>query len=293
MWLSSIEVRGLAAEVEASWERVGRMGPAGPTADALALLVGALRHQDAPSMAASLGFGDCEVDDGELTIDVPTAVRRVLAVGPRPQVTVEVTIEPDPPLFGRLRDAVLRDPALADGLGQGTLTVRAGWLFTPDCAFASLDLVGVALGDVPIPLADRPGWVDEVLSEVAGRIGFVDWRDPIQDVADALCGGLVAPDPETRALARRALAATAGEPFGMPLEPILDRHAVLGVGEQLTPLRWAGPEGELVARLVHAVFMERPDVLVLRSPVSDSVRSWLEQQLEGDEATLEQVLVPG
>ncbi|MEZ4319354.1 MAG: hypothetical protein R3F61_17705 [Myxococcota bacterium] len=299
MWLSSIEVRGLAAEAGTEWDRLGTLEPAGPVGDALALLVAALRPSRAVEVAAMLGWGECTLEDREITIGRPSAVRRVLEVGPRPQVTVEVVVQPDPPMFGRLRDAVLRDPQLAGGLGQGSLTIRVGWLFTPDLAVASLDLLGVALGDVPVSLADRPPWVDRVLADIGGRIGFVDWRTPVEAIARSLCDGLLAPDPARREAVSHALEDVAAPPFSVPLQIVRESRAAtvrdsdvqLAVGDSLAPLHWSGRAAEDAARLVHAVHVEHPDVLVVREPVSTEVHAWLVAQTEGDDATLEQVLV--
>jgi len=293
MWLSSMKVRGLATEVFCEWERVGALSPAGPAADGLALLAGALDPSRAEESVRLLGWGESTRAEREVALENPSAVRRVLAEGPRPQITIEVVIRPDPPLYGRLRDAVLRDPQLAEGLGEGTLTVRVGWLFTPDCAFASLDLLGVALGSVPVPLQDRPPWVDSVLLDVGGRLGFVDWRTPLSTVAEELREGLLAPDISRREGARRALAASADSPLSVPLEIIDGAQVELAVGPELQPLHWRGPRGAGIARLVHGVFISQPDVLVVLEPVSADLQQWLSAQLDGDEATLEQVLVPG
>lgn len=293
MWLSSLEVRGLTREVQCSWERTGALDPAGPAADGLALLVAVLRPERVADVARALGWGECTVEDRQVTIGDPSAVRRALEPGPRPQVSVEVVIEPDPPLFGRLRDAVLRDPQLAGGLGQGDLTVRIGWLFTPDLAFASLDILGVALGSVAVPMSDPPTWVQRVLEDIGARIGFVDWRVPIERVATELATGMLAPEPARRDAARRALRAAAAPPLSLPLEVLGTPAPGLAVGDGLDPLHWWGPEGEATARLVHAVFVAQPDVLVVRSALRGEVREWLDAQLEGDEATLEQVLVAG
>jgi hypothetical protein len=301
MWVSSIDVRGLPAAGEPQpLDRSGEL--TGTCVDALGLWCAALHPVQArvDALADALGWGPVTVDDGEVAIGNPSGVARVIEPARRPQITVEITVQPDPPLFGRLRDAALRDPKLVGGLAEGSITIRAGWLFTPDFAFASLDVIGVALGDVAVPLADvneRPGWLAGVLSDIASRVGTVDWRLPIEAVAAELMAAQHAPDPDRRVRARRALEAAAGAPFELPLHTVrvpatevVPERLELCVGDALRPLHW-WPEAEAVARLVHAVFLRQPDVLALRSPVSDAVEGWLTAQLDGDDATLEQVLL--
>ena len=300
MWVSSIDVRGLPAAGDArELDRTAALP--GPLVDALGLWATALHPTETrvEELARALGWGPVTLDGNEVALGRPAAVARVVEAVRRPQVTVEVTIQTDPPLFGRLRDAALRDPKLAGGLADGTLTIRAGWLFTPDFAFATLDPIGVALGDVPINLADvneRPAWLQEVLRDLAGRVGTVDWRTPIERVSAGLLDAQQAIDPLRRAAVRRALAAAAEAPFHLPLHTVhlsatddAPERVELRVGDELAPLHW-WPEGEQVARILHAVYVRQPDVLALRGPVPDAVRAWLADQLEGDDATLEQVV---
>ncbi len=246
-----------------------------------------------------MGWGPVTVDENEVALGIPASVARVVEPAHRPQITIELVIEPDPPLFGRLRDAALRNPKLAGGLSEGTLTIRAGWLFTPDCAFATLDVIGVALGDAAVPLADvheRPAWLGEVARDLAHRVGTVDDRTPIERVAAELIAAQHAPDPDRRDAARRALVAAASAPFDLPLHlvrfpasEVVPEAVELRVGPDLTPLHW-WPEAAQLARLLRSVFLEQPDILALRSPVSAAIESWLSDQLDSDDATLEQVL---
>lgn len=311
MWVSSVRVRGLAGQPDdrVVFERVDRLGAApGALLDAFRLLAAGLDRSRILEVTRALGwtFGLQELDaeaPGEAAIDRPHAVRAMLGearadgrirTGPAREITVEATIEVDPPLFGRLREAVLRDPQLAEGLGEGTLTVRVGWLFTPDLRRVSVDRLGVALGSAAVPLSDPAPWVDRVLTDLGSRIAVLGEED-VRRLAARLVEAVLHPDPEHRAAGHDALAALGAAPF--PDGPVhvaqMDGDVFLALGPELRPWRWASPDASWHARLVDAVHLRRPDVLVVPRRFAPDVEAWLAARTQGDDADLEQVLLPG
>lgn len=311
MWVSSVRVRGLAesAEDALSFERVDRLGAApGPLIDGFRLLAAGLdRSQILPVMKAlgwTYGLQDLDAEvPGEVSVLRPHAVRAMLGearadgrirTGPAREITVEATFELDPPLFGRLREVVVRDPQLAEGLGEGTLTVRIGWLFTPDLHTVSVDRLGVALGSVSVPLSDPAPWVDRVLTDLGSRI-VVLGEERVSHLAGRLADALLHADPEVRAAGQDALDALGARPF--PDGPVqiarMDGDVFHALGPDLRPWRWASQDASWHARLVDAVHLRRPDVLVVPRGFAPDVEAWLAARTQGDDADLEQVLLPG
>lgn len=281
VWISELDAHGIAdCDGPRTLERQDVLPR--PWFDALALLaVGA----GAPvAVASRLGWGLARAEGDELTVERAGSARCMLT---ERQVHVTATLQPDPPLFGRLRNAVLRDPAQAAGLAKGTLSARIGWLFTPDHTIATVDRLGASLGDVA--LARTTEWVDPLLTELVQRIHCVD-EGPLP--LDAWLAAQLAPDPDTRDRAERVHEALS-EHFGLDLRLVRTDRLDAVTGTSLRPLRWAGPDAARHARLVLATELFAPDVLLVPWAPDHREQAYLASRCEGDRAVLEQVLVAG
>jgi hypothetical protein len=220
------------------------------------------------------------------------------------QITTTIGFELDPPLFGRLRQQAVRDPRLVTALSESPrATVKVGWLFTNDLLTASIAVLALAVGETPFPLTgtDRPPWLSGFLRDVGARFGRVSWGDTPGVVARRLLLAALSPDPDRRAKFRQLADALERPPF------VLGHLELVRVGEQveacfgpgLHRARQYGPAAAEALRLVEAVILEAPDVLVVEAPgiaqgTPDEVRGWLSEHASGERATLEQVLVvPG
>lgn len=286
MWLSSLEARGLeSCDDVRSLDRLDTLPR--PWMDALLLFVmGACEDRAVPG-AERLGW---EPELGEdLLLESPDAVQAMRVDQAERAFQITLTILPDPPLFGRLRNAVIRTPAHADGLAEGTLTARIGWLFTPDLQVAQPDLIGARLGSVDLALNEAP-WVPPLLTDIMERVHFLDWRTPLEDTVEAFTSALWAPERERRERAEAALADLKSA-FDLDLRPIRTHRTRLGVGPDLRPLRWLGPGAERILRTVVGAQIHAPDVLVVPWVPQDAERAWLEARCTGDDAVLEQLLV--
>jgi len=318
MYLTAIRVQGLrgADGYEATGlERLVELTP-GPqgvaVADALSMLAAALPDPlGGPRLARAtraLGLAD---SDGEvvwesgfpvqISLTDPAPVSSLLPVGGGRQVSVSVDMALDPPLYGRLRSLAARDPRLVTALGEGgRVTVKVGWLWTNDLGTASLSVLGVSVGDTPFPVAgsERPSWVPDLLGDLGGRFARLVWRGPMSAVHERLVAAATSADPDLRARFRDASRALEGAPFRLgALELVRVRGQVEACfGPGLLRSRQFGPAAEQALRLVDAVCIEAPDVLVVESPATEDggVRDWLDGRVRGDDATLEQVwIVPG
>jgi hypothetical protein len=218
--------------------------------------------------------------------------------------TVYAEIEPDPPLFGRLRELAVRDPRLVTALGQSpTIRVKVGWLLSNDHTTAAIGLSEVGIGEVGFALAsaERPAWLPGFLRDLGARFGRTDPGEPGGVVAARLLEASLSSDGNARRGFQRAADVLAGPPFSLghlELVRVQGRlHACFGT--ELLRARQFGPAATEALRLVEAVYVNAPDVLVVEAPgasVRDpaTVREWLARATQGDDATLEQViLVPG
>lgn len=283
MWISNLTTRGFSATPTDVWgPELGRVERGAPAValDGLALLSGALAPARRPWVSAWLGWG-ASWEDGELTLGRPIQEAEPSA---HPALVVEVVIEPDPPMFGRIREGVMRDPERAAGLAVGTLAVRVGWQLTRDRRIVRPDLIGVRLGDVPLPLGELPAWVRPLLEAIGGRVGVVGRDEPLEQVAARVGQALLGDDPEARVAARRAL-----EVAGVELVRTGVDWRFASVGA-LLPVRWGAPGLEDRIRLTEAGLLGRPDVLVVPWAVDDATHAWLASLCEGDDAVLEQVV---
>jgi hypothetical protein len=319
MYLTSLHIQGLRGAEDFSatgLEQVASL-PKGPfgvaAADGLDLLAGALNGKRLPGLLADLGLirepADASIleEDGfprQVTFREPHGVAALLPVDGSRQVTASAVFQLDPPLFGRLRQHAVRDPRLVSALSEAPrATLKVGWLFTNDLVTASVAPLGIAVGETPFPLtgSDRPPWLSGFLRDVGLRFGRVSWKDDPATVARRLLAAALSPDPERRAKFRRVAEVLEKPPF------LLGHLELVQVGDQveacfgpsLHRARQFGPAAAEALRLVEAVVLEGPDVLVVEAPgvaqVSpEQVRGWLAEHASGERATLEQVLlVPG
>ena len=326
MYLTGIRVQGLRGAdgyAATALDRVVELAP-GPegvaVADALTLFAASLpvrRGEGAEATAvrralATLGLAtatDAEVlvEGGfpvQATLASGAPVPALLPVGAGRQVTVHADISLDPPLFGRLRGHAVRDPRLVSALGEGAhLSIKVGWLFSTDLSAVSISINGVAVGDTAFPVvgSERPAWLTELLAEVGHRFARVGWSEPVELAAGRLVEAALSVDPDRRSRFRSSAEALSRPPF------VLGELALVRLGERVEPCfgpgllraRQFGPAGAEALRLVDAVFLEAPDVLVVEAPGCaqrdpGAVRTWLADHARGEGATLEQVfLVPG
>jgi hypothetical protein len=316
MYVTAIHVHGLrnAEQFEATdLERVVEL-PGGPggvaVADALSMLSASLDAKRLPAALISLGLArdpsEVQVleEDGfpvQVTLSDPFGVPALLPTDGSRQITVSVDVELDPPLFGRLRGLAVRDPRLVTALGAGArVTIKVGWLFTTDLTVASVTVLNVAVGETTFSTSgsEKPSWLGNLLHDVGGRFRRVAQTDSPETVARRLLDAGLSHDPEKRSRYRRATEATGGAPF------FLGKLEIVRVGERveacfgpgLLRARQFGPSAADGLRLVEAVVLDAPDVLVVEAPGSawrdaPAIRGWLEQHASGDKATLEQVII--
>lgn len=282
MWISRLEARGFAGApstpMSADLER--RTLDAAPwVADAFALLSAALSPSARPALLDRFGwsgtFTDDELDLGRVAPSVEPA--------PHPALVVEAKIELDPPLFGRLREGVIRNPQLAGGLAEGTLTVRIGWAFTPDRRIVRHDVLGLALGTVAVPLAELPAWWSAVLQRVGQQIA-VPGAPSVSAHAARIRRALLGPDPELR---ERATALLAQGDWALIDD---DEHLSVRQAGTLHPLRWRGPAEERRFQLATVALLDQPDVLVWAHGLTPTIVEQLPLWLDGDDAVLEQAV---
>jgi len=319
MYVSGIHVEGLrgAEDFEASnLERVMKL-PGGPpgvaVADALSLWVASLDARRTSAILNRLGLARAEdklellVEEGFPTqVILPDAagVPSLLPTDGSRHITVSVDVELDPPMFGRLRQLAVRDPRLVTALGDGAcVTIKVGWLFTTDLSTISISILGVAVGETPFPVngSEKPVWLPSLVTEVAQRFFRVAVDESAEQVARRLLDACLSSDPERRERYRRLAQTLEGPPFllgRVELVKLKDRvEACFGAG--LLRARQFGPSAADALRLVEAVILESPDVLIVEAPGAAqanpaAVQGWLDQQANGEKALLEQVIVvPG
>ncbi len=319
MFVTGIHVQGLrgAEDFDASdLDRVVRL-PVGPpgiaVADALSLLVASLDARRTPAILVSLGLArdvdrvELLVEDGfpiQVTLPDSSGVPALLPPGGGRHVTVSVDVELDPPMFGRLRQLAVRDPRLVTALGDGArVTIKVGWLFTTDLTAASISVLGIAVGETPFPVigSEKAVWLPGLLSDIAQRFQRVGTDESADRVAQRLLEACLSPDPDRRERFRRLAQTLEGPPFQLgrlELVRFKDKvEACFGAG--LLRARQFGPSAVDALRLVEAVILESPDVLIVEAPGAAqahpaAVRGWLDEQASGEKALMEQVIVvPG
>ena len=317
MYATAIRIRGLRQANELDLDELEPTvqlppGPEGVAlADGLTLFGATLNGESLPAALRCLGLagfeGGFEVleEDGfpvQVSLDNATNVRSLLTESAQRRVTVFVHMALDPPLFGRLRGFAARDPRLVTALGQQpTLGVKIGWLFTRDHSVASLAIHEVMVGESSFSVNERPPWMAPLLQEVGRRFARVSWADDAASLSGRFHKASLSPDPKVRQRFRAASRALANEPFRLgELEIVATGNGVEAcLGEELMRIRQFGPAAMEALRLVEAVHLVAPDVLVVEAPGmacpnTQKIQEWLSANTSGPEATLEQVFfVPG
>jgi hypothetical protein len=319
MYLTSIRVTGLRGAEEFHATELDRVvelptGPAGiAVADGLSLFAAALDGKRTAAIAVRLGLArrpeDVAVleDDGfptQLTVPDRFGVVPLLPPDGSRNVTITLDIELDPPLFGRLRALAVRDPRLVTALGAGArVMIKVGWLFTNDLVTASIAVLSVGVGETTFPItgSDRPSWLSGLLRDVGARFGRVGWDEPSEAVAQRLLTAALADDPERRSRYNTAAEQCGSQPFALGrLELVRSGDRVEATfGPKLLRARQFGPAAAEALRLIEAVVLDAPDVLVVEAAgiaqrTPELVRGWLSEHASGSAATLEQViLAPG
>jgi hypothetical protein len=221
-------------------------------------------------------------------------VESVLAIG-ADEAHIDVSVAPDPPLYGRLREHAVRDARLVTALGQeAQLHVKVGLRRLRGAGAVTLDLLGARIGDVAFPIAgkERPAWLPTFLAEVGRRVHRVDLTQP--PPMRRLHGAALARDPERHRAWLRAAEALGAAPFELPTPRLVSDHGApsMAFGDEAWPARLLDRAGQDALHLVSACFLDAPDVLIVPTEVPEPVRAWLDARTEGDDAVLEQVLTP-
>lgn len=278
-------------------------------ADALMLWAGTLAPSTLPKRLVQLGAAtsedkvECTVDKGWLEgvgCDLGGELVAMLVPGER-RFAIEVTVQADPPFFGRLREHAVRDPRLVTALGEAsTLTVRVGWFLSEDGHSTTVGLLALAVGRTAFPVtgSERPVWAPAVLATIGKRFSRTGQAEDLADTGARLLGVATGADAERRRCLDRASKALAAAPFYLgSLELVTVGDGVVPTfGPDLVRARRLGPAAMSSLALVEQVFVEQPDVLIVdgagagfRRP--NAVRKWVEGRTQGDDATLEQVFL--
>ncbi|MFK7927296.1 MAG: hypothetical protein AB8H79_03860 [Myxococcota bacterium] len=217
-------------------------------------------------------------------------------------IVVHVDAELDPPLFGRLREHALRDPRLVSALGEATLSLKAGFVWTNDLTTASISILSAAVGGVSFPLvgADRPTWLTGLLAEVSARIQRVPDATEAE-LAERLVAASMSTDPDVRLRFERVCDQLDRAPFSLGRLNLVQAGGRVRTcfGPSLLRPQQLGPGALQALRLAIAVIMDQPDVLTACSPTAamgdpQGVRDWVMEATSGDDAVLEQFIeAPG
>ncbi len=310
MLLKRIKIDGVAAPADSTDLDGCVKMPVGPLgvafADAIDLFAATLQTERVVPALTRFGFGDPNsievLEEAGLPMQASWGNGEAAACwATEKAVTIQAELAVDPVLFGLFRDHAVRDPRLVTALGQDpVVTIKVGWLFTPDRTTAAITIHELKVGSTGFHMvgAERPRWVPAVAREIGGRFHRVDRSASANVVAARLHEASLATDPEMRAGFWRARAALADSPFGLgQLELVRgDGGIEARFGPQMIPARRFGPAAAEALQLVEAVYVSRPDVLVVEAPgVSQSepaaVLKWLEAATTGNDATLEQVVL--
>jgi hypothetical protein len=213
-----------------------------------------------------------------------------------PSVTIQIELVPDPILAGQLWQMATRDPRIAAGVGEGTLSFRIGWLFTRGGDVASVDVLRVGFGDVSISTAsDRPTWFEELCASVASRFHRQRF-DGGPAIAWRLWSAATSDDPARRAHAAALAAAAAEAPFHLGrVELVHDGSSYQPCfGAELLRYDRAGRWAADALSLLDAALLRRPELLFVEQPGATApdaaaVRAWLEALTNDDASPLRQV----
>ncbi len=294
MLISSLRVRGFRDLTSFEANNLGRIvtlsgSPPAVTAlgDGLELALGVLDPGRLQRLFRRWRLGD----EVELLTDGPTVaqaswpegehLRPLLAEGRT--VRVDLAIEPDPPLFRRLREQAARDPRLAPALASGgVLHLSVGALFARSLDAVALSIDRFAVGDVVLSRAEGGRFVEQTLASLGARFHRHDASDSVGVLAlDALTsfGSHSRYAEWTQALqpdgpALRVVRGPAGAPLVLADERLLDRwgsrvrHAAALAGSVClsgAEIVWAESEESLLTRGVEGAGSPLEQVFVVCS----------------------------
>lgn len=311
MYVTQVRTEGFRhaqALTDLGREVVLSRGVAGATlADAMQLWAATLAPERLPAVLVRLGAASSEaavettVESGWLTgvgCDQGRELMAMLEPSER-RFAVELTIEADPPFFGRLREHAVRDPRLVTALGQApTIQVRIGWFLSKDGCSTTIGLLALTVGKMAFPVtgAERPVWAPSVMADIGRRVSRTRAHDAPSVLGERLLQISTGTDPERRQRLRRASRALAKAPFHLgSLELVRVGGGVEpAFGDALVRARRLGPSAVGALSLVEQVLIEQPDILIVDAAGAGQqrpgpVHRWTVRQTEGDDATLEQV----
>ena len=208
------------------------------------------------------------------------AVDELLEPGGSRRLKAAVTISPDPPLYGFLREAAQRDPRLVHALAAGAeLTLEVSALFNQRGDAMALHLHPIELGEGTIPVdgKDAPAWIGGLLTRLRGR--FLRVGPGFDALGHALHALSSRQDHTAYAAFQAAFPERYGPvrvargPGGRPLLLAGDRDA----------RRW-GTQPHQFATLAAAVHLHGADVVW-----AEAEGDWLDEAVAGEASPLEQV----
>ncbi len=309
MLLQSLRVQGLRDAPDAAVSLDGTEvhpldAPAGTVlADGLALCRAAWCTDDLAMVLGHLQWGSAaktswtDEERNEVQGLDPAFLARQLEPDASPRVTVTLQILPDPVLFGRIRGQASRHPDLVSELvSGGAIQVGVSWLLTHDLSVARVHTTALQVGRIRLDATQMTeSWVPELLQAIGRRLGRLSADVPTASaLAQQVCGLAWSSEPSSRKAFARMQDALQADPFGLPrlhAATIGDR-AALFLGDDLQPLRAWGPAAERAVQLAWFGLALAPDVAVVEDGHlwPEAWRAWLAGCLEGDDATLEQIL---
>jgi hypothetical protein len=314
MLVAAIELEGLRHGETVRLDELGSLVelPAGAPGiailDALGLWAAALNTTSLMTILPTLGLNLATGEDviieerglpTQVLIDDPEAVTPLLAPAETKKVVVSVDVDLDPPLFGKLRAHAARYPRLVAALGQHpSVRVKVGWLFNRDCSAASLTVHAVHIGDTDFPIHEAAPWLIELLRDLGSR--FARLQTPRDEIAagEWLASYGLSGSAERRERFEACAAQLQGPPFHIEQLGIISDGGTLfypAFTKEVSRARQVGFQALAALSLVGELFLTRPDVLLVDSPVGagPGLRPWLEEVLSSDRAPVEQVFWVG
>ena len=301
MFIRRIQVQGFADLPDAELSGLDRLvhvqGP-GPEAtalgDALQLAFAPFHVPTLVRLLTEWGVAGDPEDAAELEIEgegLPSelhfhldedaeALRELVADPEQRSLSVELDLELDPPLHGKLRAMARRQPGVLEALGDGGLVhLHTSVLFTRSFDVLALHVHPLRIGRVEVLVEGResPPWVTPLLEQLAGRFARVSEQwPPLEVVRDAA-------NSRRQHERYRAWQQAFDESYG------LVRVATEGRGRAtlMADDRAARRHGEVLARkarLATAAHLLGADILWV-----ESEDPWVDGLVEGDSSPLEQV----
>lgn len=226
----------------------------------------------------------------------------IVRSGVNASIRVRATVHLDPPAWARLREVAVREPRLASGLADRTLTVSCGWLFSKDLRSVAIHPGTARVGTVEVPATgpDAPRWLVPFVRELLSRVRL--GADQTEDAAlQAYRSARFSDDDDLRARADAASRALAEAPFLLgALDLVLQDSGSwsLCLGPSRARPATLGPGAQEAIGLAVQVLVDRPDVWIGYDPALHlhrqvEVRTWLDHMCQDEGAPMEQVLLLG